>query len=138
MASIAQSVLMALTATVNKFASSNVQAVPRGEGWRRKSRAAPGCSRQPGVGTRRSLLLLSTAAAAATTPQAAGSSQTELLKRFLKKSEENKAKNDKERLESYYKRNYMDYFQFEEGSLRNKEQLTESEKGILDWLRRNK
>ncbi|XP_030550387.2 uncharacterized protein LOC115755205 [Rhodamnia argentea] len=138
MASIAQNVLMALTATVNKFASSNVQAVPRGEGWRqRKSRAAPALSRQSGIGTRRSLLLLSTAAAALS--QAAGGSQTELLKRYLKKSEENKAKNDKERLESYYKRNYMDYFQFEEGSLRNKkDQLTESEKGILDWLQRNK
>ncbi|XP_056163522.1 uncharacterized protein LOC130136926 isoform X2 [Syzygium oleosum] len=138
MASILQNVLMALTMTMNKFASSNVQAIPRSEGRRRKPRAAPADSQQSGVGTRRCLLLLS---AAATAPQAAaaGNSQTELLKRYLKKSEENKEKNDKERLESYYKRNYKDYFEFVEGSLRNKkEQLTESEKAILDWLRSNK
>ncbi|KAF8019907.1 hypothetical protein BT93_G0563 [Corymbia citriodora subsp. variegata] len=132
MASIAQNVLMALTATVNKFASSNVQAVPRGEGWQRKPRAAPADSRQSGAGTRRCLLLLSAVAAA-------GDSRTELLDKYLKKSDENKAKNDKERLESYYKRNYKDYFEFVEGSLRNKtDQLTESEKGILDWLKSNK
>ncbi|XP_056163521.1 uncharacterized protein LOC130136926 isoform X1 [Syzygium oleosum] len=141
MASILQNVLMALTMTMNKFASSNVQAIPRSEGRRRKPRAAPADSQQSGVGTRRCLLLLS---AAATAPQAAaaGNSQTELLKivlGYLKKSEENKEKNDKERLESYYKRNYKDYFEFVEGSLRNKkEQLTESEKAILDWLRSNK
>ncbi|KAL3730244.1 hypothetical protein ACJRO7_027277 [Eucalyptus globulus] len=131
MASIAQNVLMALTATVNKFASSNVQAVPRGEGWRRKPRATPADSRQSVAGTRRCLLLLSTVAV--------GDSRTEILEKYLKKSEENKSKNDKERLESYYKRNYKDYFEFVEGSLRNKtDQLTESEKGILDWLKSNK
>ena len=44
-----------------------------------------------------------------------------------------------QRLDSYYKRNYKDYFEFVEGSLKGKEgPLTESEKGILDWLRRNK
>lgn len=45
-----------------------------------------------------------------------------------------------QRLDSYYKRNYKDYFEFVEGSLNGKEgqQLTESEKGILDWLKRNK
>ncbi|KAA8545759.1 hypothetical protein F0562_020790 [Nyssa sinensis] len=66
-------------------------------------------------------------------------SRTELLQKYLKKSEENKAKNDKERLDGYYKRNYKDYFGFVEGSLKGKkEELSESEKGILDWLQRNK
>nr|GMD01920.1 Photosystem I PsaN, reaction centre subunit N [Ipomoea batatas] len=69
-------------------------------------------------------------------------SRTELLNKFLKKSEENKEKNDKERLESYYKRNYKDYFGVIEGTLRqkvqNKEQLTESEQRILEWLDKNK
>ncbi|XP_055811382.1 uncharacterized protein LOC129881074 [Solanum dulcamara] len=66
-------------------------------------------------------------------------SQTELLKRYLKKSEENKVKNDKERLDSYYKRNYKDYFGYLEGTLKQKkEELTESEQGILDWLEKNK
>nr|GMC92715.1 photosystem I reaction center subunit N, chloroplastic [Ipomoea batatas] len=64
------------------------------------------------------------------------------LSEFLKKSEENKEKNDKERLESYYKRNYKDYFGLIEGTLRqkvqNKEQLTESEQRILEWLDKNK
>ncbi|KAK3420402.1 hypothetical protein EUGRSUZ_G01203 [Eucalyptus grandis] len=88
MASIAQNVLMALTATVNKFASSNVQAVPRGEGWRRKPRATPADSCQSVAGTRRCLLLLSAVAV--------GDSRTEILEKYLKKSEENKSKNDKE------------------------------------------
>ncbi|RYR37333.1 hypothetical protein Ahy_A09g042237 [Arachis hypogaea] len=63
-----------------------------------------------------------------------------LLSEYLKKSEENKDKNDKERLESYYKRNYKDYFDLMEGTLRakNDEQLSDTEKGILDWLQRNK
>ncbi|KAH0676819.1 hypothetical protein KY285_024620 [Solanum tuberosum] len=59
--------------------------------------------------------------------------------RYLKKSEENKTKNDKERLDSYYKRNYRDYFGYLEGTLKDKkEELTESEQGILDWLEKNK
>lgn len=47
-----------------------------------------------------------------------------------------------QRLESYYKRNYKDYFGVIEGTLRqkvqNKEQLTESEQRILEWLDKNK
>ncbi|XP_059653042.1 uncharacterized protein LOC132300106 isoform X2 [Cornus florida] len=39
-----------------------------------------------------------------------------------------------ERLDSYYKRNYKDYFGLLGGSLKGKEELSESEKGILDWL----
>ncbi|KAF1860876.1 hypothetical protein Lal_00000290 [Lupinus albus] len=64
-------------------------------------------------------------------------SRTQLLQKYLKKSEENKEKNDKERLESYYKRNYKDYFESMEGTLNGKDgQLSETEKGIQDWLRR--
>ncbi|CAM9004252.1 unnamed protein product [Rhodiola kirilowii] len=66
--------------------------------------------------------------------------EDELFTEYLKKSEVNKAKNDKERLDSYYKRNYKDYFEFVEGSLEGKseQQLTESEKGIRNWLKANK
>ncbi|KAK9286389.1 hypothetical protein L1049_014784 [Liquidambar formosana] len=125
MSSITQSILMALTATVNKFASSNVQAV------RRRDRRPNSTTRAQELGRRR--LLLSTAIAATQV----NDSRTELLKKYLKKSEENKAKNDKERLDSYYKRNYKDYFEFEGGSLNGKAELSESEKGILDWLQKN-
>ncbi|XP_071707636.1 uncharacterized protein [Rutidosis leptorrhynchoides] len=83
-------------------------------------------------GEGRRALLLSTIVAAAT------DSKTQLLQKYLKKSEDNKIKNDKERLDSYYKRNYKDYFAFEEGTLRQKKELTEAEKGILDWLEANK
>ncbi|XP_043712113.1 uncharacterized protein LOC122660921 [Telopea speciosissima] len=67
-------------------------------------------------------------------------SKTALLQKYLKKSEVNKTKNDKERLDDYYKRNYKDYFEFFEGSVRGKtnEQLSEAEKGILSWLETNK
>ncbi|XP_073124108.1 uncharacterized protein [Henckelia pumila] len=84
-----------------------------------------------GRGGRRDLLLLSTALVAT-------QSQTDLLNKYLKKSQENKAKNDKERLDSYYKRNYRDYFGLLEGELRQKKDLSESEKGILEWLDANK
>lgn len=43
-----------------------------------------------------------------------------------------------QRLDNYYKRNYKDYFEFVEGSLSRKEELSESEKGILEWLQKNK
>lgn len=92
-----------------------------------------------------------------------------IFSEYLKKSQENKDKNDKEvnsfltlrnanccvdlkvktlfcfllclcfqRLESYYKRNYRDYFGALEGSLKQKKELTETEKGILEWLEQNK
>ncbi|XP_010248359.1 PREDICTED: uncharacterized protein LOC104591251 [Nelumbo nucifera] len=78
----------------------------------------------------------STAAVAA--PQV-NDSRTELLQRYLKKSKENRAKNEKERLDDYYKRNYKDYFEFLEGSIKaKKDKLSEAEKGILDWLQTNK
>jgi hypothetical protein len=45
-----------------------------------------------------------------------------------------------QRVDSYYKRNYKDYFEFVEGGLQGKEEgkLSEAEKGILDWLKANK
>lgn len=44
------------------------------------------------------------------------------------------------RLDNYYKRNYKDYFEFVEGGLTRKdeEQLSQAEKGIIDWLKTNK
>ncbi|OWM64779.1 hypothetical protein CDL15_Pgr028496 [Punica granatum] len=134
---------MAFTATVNKLASSNARAVPRGGGGRGRGRGRedrrrtnPNRSSSATDFGRRCLLLAASVVAA---PQPTDS-RTELLKRYLKKSEDNRAKNDKERLESYYKRNYKDYFDFVEGSLKgkNEQQLSESEKGILDWLKTNK
>ncbi|EPS70223.1 hypothetical protein M569_04540, partial [Genlisea aurea] len=80
---------------------------------------------------RRQLLFLSPAAALF------ADSRSELLNRYLKKSEENRAKNDKERLEDYYKRNYGDYFRSLEGGLKGKTDLTETEKRILEWLEKN-
>lgn len=65
-------------------------------------------------------------------------SKSALIQKYLKKSEENKAKNDKERLDGYYRRNYKDYFEFMEGAFENKEKLTEAEQGILDWLKANR
>lgn len=44
-----------------------------------------------------------------------------------------------QRLESYYKRNYKDYFELMEGTLKAKNgELSDTEKGILDWLQSNK
>lgn len=87
------------------------------------------------MGMGRRGLLLSTVAAA---PQVSESG-TQLLQKYLKKSEENKAKNDKERMDSYYKRNYKDYFEFESGALRAKKgELSDAEKGVLQWLDANK
>ncbi|XP_057488888.1 uncharacterized protein LOC130786504 [Actinidia eriantha] len=118
---------MVLRATASKFASFNSTPPPeRRDGRSRTTR------RVMEVGRRG--LLLSTVIA---TSQV-NDSRTQLLQKYLKKSEDNKAKNDKERLDSYYKRNYQDYFEFVEGSLQGKKELSESEKGILDWLRSNK
>ncbi|KAJ3672798.1 hypothetical protein LUZ60_006172 [Juncus effusus] len=90
------------------------------------------------IGRRIMLPFLVVSVAAVT--DATSESQKTLLQEYLKRSKENKAKNDKERLDSYYKRNYQDYFEFIEGSTKDKteDQLTESEKSILDWLKKNK
>ncbi|KDP44522.1 hypothetical protein JCGZ_16355 [Jatropha curcas] len=123
---------MALTVTVNKFASSNVHAVQRRETKRSSATTTP-----PSSAFGRRGIFFSTLVAAY---PVATDSKTELLNKYLKKSEENKTKNDKERLDSYYKRNYKDYFDYVEGSLRGKKEqdLSESEKSILDWLKNNK
>ncbi|RRT64342.1 hypothetical protein B296_00006560 [Ensete ventricosum] len=44
------------------------------------------------------------------------------------------------RLDDYYRRNYKDYFEFIEGSVKDKteELLSESEKDILKWLQKNR
>ncbi|CAK9160413.1 unnamed protein product [Ilex paraguariensis] len=118
---------MALTAMASTVISYKVQAIDNREGR----------IRTRGTERGRRGLLLSTATTAIAVIQV-NDSRTELLKKYLKKSEESKTKNDKERLESYYKRNYRDYFGLLEGSLRQKkEQLSESEKGILEWLDKN-
>ncbi|XP_061355647.1 uncharacterized protein LOC133300161 [Gastrolobium bilobum] len=131
MSSIGQSILMALTVTVNKYASSNLQAVHRTQG--KAATTTPTLSTNVGLGRRG--LVLSTVIATTQVPDP----RTDLLKKYLKKSEENKEKNDKERLESYYKRNYKDYFELMEGTLKGKNgQLSDTEKGILDWLQKNK
>ncbi|ESR36028.1 hypothetical protein KPL70_022372 [Citrus sinensis] len=138
MSSIDQSILMALTVTVNKYASLNVQAVHRREAKTPKTTGAKAKAAAAFHDIGRRGLLLSSVVAA---PQVNNDdSKTQLLQKYLKKSEENKAKNDKERMDSYYKRNYKDYFDFIEGSLKGKseQELSESEKGILEWLKTNK
>jgi hypothetical protein len=57
---------------------------------------------------------------------------------LLERSRANKAKNDKERLDDFYKRNYKEYFEFVEGSVRNKKELSEAEKSIVEWLAKHK
>ncbi|CAN7083203.1 hypothetical protein Bca4012_097952 [Brassica carinata] len=128
MSSVGQSILMALTVTVNKYASSNVQAVRRNEST---SLTASTTDLR-----RRNIIFSSSSSFLA----AALTTSDQLLQKYLKKSEENKTKNDKERLDSYYKRNYKDYFEFVEGSTKGKTEaeLSESEKRILEWLKANK
>uniref|UniRef100_A0A803R3P7 Uncharacterized protein n=1 Tax=Cannabis sativa TaxID=3483 RepID=A0A803R3P7_CANSA len=44
-----------------------------------------------------------------------------------------------QRMDSYYKRNYKDYFELVEGTMRGKDgEISEAEKGILEWLQKNK
>lgn len=56
---------------------------------------------------------------------------------LLEKSKANKDKYAKERLDDYYKRNYKDYFEFVEGFVKQGE-LTEAEKGMMEWLKKNR
>nr|XP_043634115.1 uncharacterized protein LOC122605272 [Erigeron canadensis] len=127
---------MALRAYITTLVSSiqaaeNSEEKYRGLRFRKTTRVTEGSG---GGGEGRRALLLSTVAALTQVTD----SKTQLLQKYLKKSEDNKTKNDKERLDSYYKRNYKDYFAFEEGTLRQKKELTEAEKGILSWLEANK
>ncbi|KAK1275147.1 hypothetical protein QJS04_geneDACA016026 [Acorus gramineus] len=87
---------------------------------------------------RRTLLSFLFATATIATPEASDSKKA-LLQKYLKKSQDNKEKNDKERLDGFNKRNYKDYFGFIEESIRGKkeEELSESEKAILEWLKNN-
>lgn len=125
---------MALTVSGNKYASSNLQAVHGTQG-KASNRTTPTSSTNVKVELGRRGLVLSSLIATTQVPD----SRTQLLKKYLKKSEENKEKNDKERLESYYKRNYKDYFELMEGTLKGKSgELSDTEKGILDWLQSNK
>ncbi|CAA7393810.1 unnamed protein product [Spirodela intermedia] len=96
-----------------------------------------GAPRGTGIGRR---CLLSFLFASTPVLSDAGDSQRALLQKYLEKSKANKAKNDKERLDSYYRRNYKDYFELVEGSNQGKkdELLTESEKEIRRWLEKNR
>ncbi|PWZ57553.1 hypothetical protein Zm00014a_039340 [Zea mays] len=98
--------------------------------------AAATLARRNGV-SRRCLLTLLTSTAAI---PGGSESRKALLQEYLKKSKENKEKNDKERLDDYNKRNYRDYFGLIEGQVREKteEERTESEKRILEWLDKNR
>ncbi|XP_011628032.1 uncharacterized protein LOC18446957 [Amborella trichopoda] len=101
-------------------------------GWRSNSRPRP--LKEVGRRGFLSLLLTPTVVFSET-----NSSKNALLQKYLKKSEENKARNDKERLDSYYKRNYKDYFELFEGPIKDKKEgLSEVEKGIQEWLKANK
>lgn len=93
--------------------------------------------RVPGIG-RRGILQVAVVIAVAV-PEA-GSSRLALLQEYLERSKKNKAKYDKERLDDYYKRNYKEYFDLVGGAVERKkeEDLSEAEKGIREWLRRNK
>lgn len=189
MSSIGQSILMALTVTVNKYASSNVQSVHR----KRKSDTSSDFGRRG--------IFLSTVVAALQ----ATDSRTELLNsnfptisiylyiylsyfyhshsklsNVFRVSEEDRGKqsqkrqggDDKcllitighsvihvlisevwyllrglivvilwkwQRLDSYYKRNYKDYFEAVEGTLRRSDgELSDAEKDISKWLEKNK
>ncbi|CAN1167698.1 hypothetical protein LINPERHAP2_LOCUS27380, partial [Linum perenne] len=91
---VSQSVLMAFTVTVNKFASSNVHAVPRAQPSSSSPSSSPSAAAVVG---RRSVIFSAIVGAY----PAAAESKTELLNKYLKKSEDNKAKNDKEQLKTF-------------------------------------
>jgi len=61
-----------------------------------------------------------------------------LIQRLLERSKANKEKNDKERLEDYYRRNYKDYFNFIRGGFGGRKNMTAAERDIVTWLESNK
>ncbi|KAL3677927.1 hypothetical protein R1sor_020883 [Riccia sorocarpa] len=63
-----------------------------------------------------------------------------LIRKLLERSKANKEKNDKARLDDYYRRNFKEYFEFIEGTVQRKkpEDLTEAERGIIEWLKKNR
>ncbi|KAH7440424.1 hypothetical protein KP509_04G106600 [Ceratopteris richardii] len=64
--------------------------------------------------------------------------KSQLIEELLERSRANKTKNDQKRLESYYERNFKEYFEFIEGTIKNKSDLTDAEKGILKWLEKSR
>ncbi|XP_039140737.1 uncharacterized protein LOC120277928 [Dioscorea cayenensis subsp. rotundata] len=98
-------------------------------------------SAQPLENGRRSMLSLLLLSSMPTTMiSEANDSKKTLFEEYLRRSRENKQKNDKERLDDYYRRNYKDYFELIEGTVKDKQEelLSESEKQIREWLKKNK
>ncbi|XP_024531455.1 uncharacterized protein LOC112346531 [Selaginella moellendorffii] len=82
--------------------------------------------------------LNSSCAAAAILPQGPPPAEkNEFVQKLLERSKANKEKNDRERLESYYKRNYTDYFEYIKRTTKNKT-LSPTEEKINAWLDKNK
>eukprot|EP00850_Spirogloea_muscicola_P010696 SM000064S19718 [mRNA] locus=s64:124107:125362:+ [translate_table: standard] len=64
--------------------------------------------------------------------------KNEYIKELLKRSIEKKPQRDQERLDDYNRRNFGDYFNFIAGSLANKKNLTDNERNILEWVKKNR
>ncbi|CAL8468562.1 g8102 [Coccomyxa elongata] len=63
-----------------------------------------------------------------------------LIADLLAKSKANKERYDKERLDSYYRRNYQDYFNFQRSSIEAgtvRGMSKELQEEILAWIRKN-
>lgn len=64
-----------------------------------------------------------------------------LVQELLARSKANKEANDKARLDSYYRRNYKEYFEFVEGTVQRGAELGLSDstkEGIRRWLEANR
>ncbi|KAI5078731.1 hypothetical protein GOP47_0006402 [Adiantum capillus-veneris] len=89
--------------------------------------------------SRRNLLAISLSSAfLATTTIPEYPPKSQLIEQLLEKSRANKTKNNQKRLNSYYERNFKEYFEFVEGTLQNRTDLSENEKDILKWLERTR
>lgn len=63
--------------------------------------------------------------------------ESPFIQELLQRSRSNKEKYDKERLDSYYRRNYLDYFNFVDGgSDRGTSQETKDK--VKKWLEQNR